>query len=250
MKIIKRLLLFIALLSSLLIIGVGVHEAQALPMGLAEFDTLTVSISGPGLSFLSPSGVYSYKRAEAEGNVDNHPLQNFPLPIPVSDIRIADVVTSNAMGEAKVHDFLISSMVFHDYTAKAWDKVGAYGLATGLGDLSFLINGDPGVGASVTIGYLFTGESLIATENAIAYMNFKIFGGIDNRNIRINVGDTVKIDPVTIDLQRYTGGELVGVSVIPRLYAQVVPEPSTILLLGSGFVGLVTFGRKKLFRNA
>lgn len=224
-------------MSAILSILLFMRSAHAIPMALAEFDTFTVSIAGPGLAFLSPFGVSSSKKAEANGQVDNHPLSNFPLPLPVVDPRVADKVVANASAEAKEHDFNILNMVFHDYTAKAQGEVPANAVATGLGSLDFLINGDPGIGDSITIGYSFTGANLIATEDATAWMNFNIFGGLDLRKIRFNQGDAIKIDPVTIDLQPFEGGELVGISVIPRLYA-AVPEPSTAYL---AFIGAMAF---------
>jgi len=68
----------------------------------------------------------------------------------------------------------------------------------------------------------------------------KLFGGIDDRVIQFNEsGQTIRIDPVTVDLQRYNGGELVAVTVLPRLAAQIVPEPTGLLILGVGLTWIL-----------
>jgi len=60
----------------------------------------------------------------------------------------------------------------------------------------------------------------------------EIMGGTNNI---FNIGS----NPITI---YYEGGEF-------TLPGQPVPEPSTMLLLGSGLIGLLGYGRKKFFKK-
>ena len=97
------------------------------------------------------------------------------------------------------------------------------------------MDGDPGLGDAATVAYKFTDTNMSFSGDTISSMRFKLFLGIDDRVILFNQpGQTIQIDPVTIDLERYDGGELVAVTVLPRLAAHILPEPTTLLTLGAG----------------
>ncbi len=214
--------------------------AHAAAVGLAEFDRLTVSISGAGLRYLSPFGVSSSKTARANGVEDDHPTISFPLPLPVVDPRIADEQNGGATAEAQEHTFAVTTMTFDDYLARAvaTGPEKQVARAFGLGSLDFLVVGDPTSDDSVTISYMFEGANVVATAGAYAYLDVRIFGGLDFRDFRFETGDTIAIPPVTVSLGRFEGDELLGVSVIPDVYAEaVVPLPGTMGLLLSGLFG-------------
>jgi len=59
------------------------------------------------------------------------------------------------------------------------------------------------------------------------------------------VGKIMKDAGIMVEIVNGTEGEYVDVTVT----ATAVPEPTTILLLGSGLIGLAGDGRKKLLKN-
>jgi hypothetical protein len=252
MKKVKRLLLPFILFSCLFIVGIDGQEAQAITS--ASFDSLTVTITGPGLQFLSPTNflaqshyVWTYENA---GEAVFNPLIN--APVPFSDTRVLSAQGINFAAEAKGVDLSASgsgfTMLFHSHTA--WAKQNIYYTychAAGLAGIDFTVVGDPGIADFITIAYLFSKAS-INDNSGEAFINVDTYGytlGLDEHR-RFYEGDTIQIDPVTVNLSQFGGGETGRLSVYPWIHASAqAPFPPAALLLGSVLLPLFYVRSKK-----
>jgi hypothetical protein len=257
MKKVTRILLPFILFSYLFIMGMGGHEAHA---SLASVDSVTVTLTGPAVRFLSPTGFFAGNDASASGNADSNPFTTVPL----ADTRVASAVGLNSAAEAKGVDFSASgsgfTIVFHSLTA--WSSSAPEAAAAHVyAGIDFTVVGDPEYTDDIIMEWSFP-KATIAAEGGVARLTVSTYisapGTYPNRGgqapwwkyeVRdFYEGDTIQVGPWPKNLGLLEDGDTIVFRVYPEVYASShtpVPFPPAALLLGSVLLPLLYVRRKK-----
>lgn len=191
----------------------GFGSTVALPTNFVSMTgTATVAINPPALnlskiSVMGPAGNTAGTVAGAMGNNAVAHLF-FTSAAPAGDVPLK-YIGGGGTGMASVAGLPVTVV------GATWTNLGV----TGPGDVNTIMIMQVAAGNPVTL-------------TASAY---------DNRTVN-GAGTVQLVAPV---LAKIFGGNLGNLPVVGILKLQFVPEPGTLLLVGSGVVGLVAFGRKR-----
>ncbi len=226
----------------------------------AELESLSVTISGPGVQYLNGFDPGVRRKGDAPGNVPdvddvNYYIEGATLPFTDNEIQstanyyLGSVSATQALNSFTFNTGRVTAFVTGDPSQKAsaWlsYNVNFNVIGTPVKDSNISVQINPGNTTIIENDPLHADASLYVTVSDFTYIGNDITLRHLESTILSSSADTLDgLNGFTFDLADYAGANKYSVALGISADASIVPIPSSIFLFSAGLVGLAGFRRK------